>query len=204
MILCAVTLVIMMGGMAHAITVYENYTGYQSVREGEKYGFYFDLPIMNNPVLYGSDYGASGTNSDLILDNDVATGFEALPFESAFYNIVLWSEDWASETTGISLTAFNGGVEYDLGTYEWSESTWWPFNDDGYYTITGELNMPDFLANPYGDIVITASATGWWNINDFAIVEVGVGGEPIPEPSTILLLGFGMLGLLGLKFRKNK
>jgi len=202
--LCAVTLVFGMGGMAQAITVYENYTGYQYVGENEEYGFYFDLPLLNDPVIWGSDYGPTGTDSDLTLANDVATGFEGTPFVSAFFNVVLFSEDWASEETGISLTAFYSGVEYDLGTTSWSESTWWPFNDDGYYTITGELSMPDFLADPYGDLVIQASSTGWLNYNDFAIVEVGVGGVPTPEPSTIILLGLGLLGLVGVNRKKFK
>ena len=65
--------------------VYENYTGYQYVGEGQAYYFYFDL-VLSNPGI---------TNSNLTQANDAAVGFDNIPLTSAFVNVDLYSVDKA-------------------------------------------------------------------------------------------------------------
>jgi hypothetical protein len=188
MLLCVVS-------MAGA-TVYEYYSGFQAVYENQSYDFFFDL---------ANDNGINATDSSLIL-HDVAIG-SAAPLQSAFVSIDLFSEDWEQENVFIKLTAYYNNSESEYELY----SGWFNGYDFFGYGETDvnfkfDISNTAFMNDLSGNILIAASITGWCNYNDFAITEVGIGGEtggaPIPEPATMLLLGTGLIGIAGLSRKK--
>lgn len=170
--------------------VYEYYHGYQRIYEGETYDFYFDLVSHNQ----------GDTNSSLTLVDDVAVGPNAIPFESAFVQVDFYDTDAALESVLIELTAFYNGQAYEL--YNGTFNGYWA--EEKHFTSTYDISDTMFLDAPYGEISILASITGADNNNNFAIKEVGIGGQPapVPEPATLLLLGTGLVGLAGAGRKK--
>lgn len=193
--LCALLIVLCSAGFASALP-YEYYSGYQSVNEGSSYSFYFDLVYSN----------IGSTNSSLKLMNDEAIGY--VPLQSAFVKVALYSNDWGLtewESAKISLTAYSNNTTYTL--YDGSFSL--PNLVDGnsktfQFDLAGSGAFAAFSQDPWGSVSILANITPWYyfNNNDFAITEVGVGANPVPEPATMLLLGLGLVGLVGFGRKK--
>jgi len=189
-----VVLLLFTAGTASAL-VYENYEGYQYVREGREYVFYFDL-VYNN-------YGY--TNSSLTQVNDAAVGVDNLPLTSAFVNVDLYSVDKAWEEATIQLFAFSGANTYTLYDSVFSQSA----NTDTTLNLSFDISNTSFINDPWGLLGIKA-VVNWHNgnWNDFAITQVGIGGEtgaaPVPEPATMLLLGTGLIGIAGVGRRRMK
>jgi len=105
---------------------------------------------------------------------------------TAFYQQNQGSSPWRYASGGTEVTGANGSANYLTGLSN---------EDVGF--LGGEHNVINGIDLSFlGD-----------NINNFtASFTMGCGndhlmGDPVPEPSTIILLGFGILGLVG--FRKK-
>jgi len=66
-------------------------------------------------------------------------------------------------------------------------------------TIFGEVLLPD-LVLPSGATGDTLYAMGY----QFEFIQGAAGGEPIPEPSSLMALGAGFAGLMGFVSRKRR
>jgi hypothetical protein len=190
-------------GSASALSFHEQYTGYQSVKEGQSYNFGFDFWANN---LFSN----VTTDSSLLLTADAEGAFD--PWESASLDIDFYSEDWASETAEINLYAWNaaGGTSqtFSLGTISGYLGGW--FSGGQTYNFTYNFNNSQLIAFEtwgWGNVMITASLTNCWNYNDFGITRVAMAvntsATPVPEPSTMLLMGIGVLGLVAIGRRKS-
>ncbi|MCP4341669.1 MAG: PEP-CTERM sorting domain-containing protein [Desulfobulbaceae bacterium] len=189
-------LILGIAGSANADLFYEEYTGQQAVYEGDRFSFEFDMWYTNG--------GWATTDSSLSLTQDAAGAFGE--WDSATLYADLWSTDQDKERTRITLEAYDRDKQnaiLNLGTFTWegTNSETWNFVYDFTPTV-----LSTFAEFGWGNVVVRAT-NSWSNIqNDFRIdrvaMEVNTAASPVPEPSTMLLMGAGLFGLLGYNRRR--
>ena len=201
MLLCAVTLVFGMVGSASATTYafsdtidYWNLSG-TSYGESQTLDHAFDSVILteNNPLSYTHNitddvnFGAG----DLVTSATLQLDFTNDLLDTVFTG---WFSFRADRTEHIYY-AFDG--------------TGWIYLDEvdnGQHNISIDLA----LLNIDGQLAVDLKVSNWDNGNtsaylDHSILSGTAETAPVPEPSTILLMGAGLLGLAGYnRKRLNK
>jgi hypothetical protein len=170
------------------------------------------IPFSDN--LYGTfddgDYVNLYTNTTTSFAFDILDQFNPATQDvlSASLSFDFWSEDPQDETLTISASFMDGGSVlttqyYDLGG-------WWIFNKAATTTLNIDLaSVLDYTQDGlFTSIIFTGYEGGWDWDNDIRVEGATFSGEasaPVPEPSTMLLFGAGLAGLLGYsRKRSNK
>jgi len=130
--------------------------------------------------LYGFNITAGGSQW-----LGVAEGSATFNFASPMKNFGLWLTGVQTVFTSTFTLTFNDGTSQTLNL---------PINVNGGTTYYGFTDTASFSS-----ITITNLSNDAWGIDD---VSYGTGGPTVPEPSSLMLLGSGVVGLAGLLRRK--
>ncbi len=183
MFLCAIMLVFGMVGSASAIPILndDNGTPIQVDGNGDSYGTY----INSGSLLFTESGNNAGNNLEEVeVLVEIALGYNTDDFDLTVTSVTYEIYDdgntgtWTANPEGalISFYVVKAGSGYAMYQVDPAESTGsWSTYD---LWLTGDYNS--------GDALEISHYTGY---NSTA--------APVPEPSTILLMGSGLLGLLG-------
>jgi len=137
-------------------------------------------PILSTPTSGDFNVGDSTTfNLFRIGTNESSVGLDDLLRKDISVSFDFSAPPSLDSVTGETF----GRIITDRGVVKWDDVTVFHFGTTGLFTI----GLSDVSFATPGSAVVRATMT--YNQADTA---------PAPEPSTVFLLGFGMLGLLGL------
>ncbi|MDA3902798.1 MAG: PEP-CTERM sorting domain-containing protein [Desulfuromusa sp.] len=157
----------------------------------ELFGLGASGSFANAIATLGGDFVLSGTDPDSIV-SDIIAGVTS---SFAEYNTVTLDDLGAGlPGVGVSVVATGAGAVGDsyVGDYDRSDVREFAFD----VTFTG-------MAEGVYDFDTLALVDGGVVAREADSFTVGEGTEPVPEPSTIILLGAGLVGLAAIRRKKK-
>ncbi|MBM3241517.1 PEP-CTERM sorting domain-containing protein [Candidatus Poribacteria bacterium] len=159
-----------------------------------------DVEVQNN-ATDDPDWSSNSTNFLRTGDG------EGADFEILFNNlpiVALWGTTRgyvfkATTSADFVLRAYNNNWSATGGTLENPNSTALVYTLSKFVPSDGtEVDIPDIVfSQPVSLLVISDSGAADVGIDDLSVT-------PVPEPSTIVLFGLGIFGVLGYAYRRKR
>jgi hypothetical protein len=176
--------------------------------------------IINTTTLSGVTTGyikIFNTSEDLILTGILEGVFTLASFLPTVPPTVVTKEELEGDFTG---TLIDGGnqVEGDIAVTHFLRALGAPL-PDGYYTgvdvdVEARLfqllfDAPESPTALYDELLLRAATLSGLPVGTISALAKPLGDEtfystPIPEPTTMYLMGFGILGILGIVIRQRR
>jgi hypothetical protein len=158
-----------------------------------------------DPTKRGTSFGKEEYGINKYLDDNFAPGFDVKSqwWDRTVAQDIGWIKEELSQCEDVILL---------IG--------WWDLNgtwhrEGGHYVTLAAYDQTSFWISdpsnqgPSHDSYTLAQIDGFWSLQGYgshnaAIIEGAISASPIPEPCTIILLGSGILGIGGYRFRRKK
>jgi len=159
---------------------------------------------------YAPKYGDSRTGGYNTTSDDLGYGGGSYHHNGNFF---VWAGPNA-DARGVKIDfTSNDGTWFQTGYSSYSQFVLDAYLTDGsMISITGSANTGSLMgylmitagAGQYIDYVVLHDSGNYWCVDDMSGDATGVTYGAVPEPTTMLLLGLGLMGVAGLrkKFRK--
>jgi hypothetical protein len=174
------------------------------------YAFFQD-GVTGNLTNYWSQGNPAPYTNNSVVEN-APTPSEGIALNIAGSKTILFSQEILNPVFAFNSWNGSNGQGIDFGTPVTILSTgrgYWgeggiesAFGGNGWITTWGEPHGVVQLMGTFSSITFTDLSNEYWH--GFTVGIEGVADNTVPEPATIILLGFGLVGLAGFqkKFRK--
>jgi len=200
-----------LGGLLDSDGYYYNETIQTGFETG---GFQFDMSLMSQSA-YQNDYSNTSDfpsqsiavySNDASSDNNLFDEITVYKTDGSMFNFISAyfggftlgdTTPWFA-TTELTIEGFSGTTLKDSITFD-PLNIGFQKNDVGLYGIDKLVFTAAQVAYDYSYLNYTNKGDGsYWMMDDFEYTN------PVPEPTTMLLFGLGLLGLVGVRVSRKK
>ena len=174
---------------------YSNTTDHAFVQTGTGINYWSESSPA--PYTSGTVDNAPTPSEQIALDG---AGTVTISFSETIINPYIAMNSWNGNTVdflGTSISIDSSGYGY------WGSGTATLNASDTGFSGSGEFHGVILLSGVYDSISFTHTGENW---HGFTIGVTGLDGpaNPVPEPTTLILFGTGLAGLIGVSRRRKK